>query len=76
VVPFITERITRFFSLRNEISLQIDRPSCSLLTRQLGIPAFERALGDLERLYQTSQWFVQEEILHFLRVVCFAEMFV
>jgi hypothetical protein len=82
IIPFIAPRITRFFALRTEISVQMV-PTHVSFTRQLGFlpwhahhPLLNAVIDDLIRLYQTSQWFVQEQILHFVHGVCFSQMFV
>jgi hypothetical protein len=82
IIPFIAARITRFFSLRTEISLQVV-PAHVSFTRRLGFlhwhtrpQLLEGVVDDLVRLYHASQWFVQEQILHFIHSVCFSQLFV
>jgi hypothetical protein len=82
LIPFIAARITRLFTLRTDISLQMVQTHVSF-TRRLGFlpwhthsDLLEAVLDDLIRLYQTSQWFVQEQMLHFVHGICFSQMFV
>jgi hypothetical protein len=82
VIPFIVQHITGFVSLRNDISLQMTGNHIIFICQLGFLPwyahphLFEHVLDDLEHFYHTSQWFIQEEILHFLHIVYFTQMFV
>jgi hypothetical protein len=82
IVPFVADKIMQIFALRNNISTPF-QPFHISLTRELGflpwhthIALLGRVLDDLVKLYASAQWFLREQILHFVHVLCFAQIFV
>jgi hypothetical protein len=82
LLPFVANRIVRFFLLGNEVS-QFIRPqhtafitSLAFLPWHLKSEIFEKVVIDLIGFFAVVQWSVIEPVFNFVHSVCFAQIFV
>jgi hypothetical protein len=81
-IEFVTDRIAKIALLRDAVTVNGIQPiekfiqKLGYLPWYLDIPRLQTVLAELLRIYSGLQWFVQEQILHFVHRLCYANMMV
>jgi hypothetical protein len=81
-IEFVADRITKIVLLRNDVTISGISPiekfiqKLGYLPWHLDIPRLHAVLAELLRIYPGLQWFVQEQVLHFVHALCYANIMV